>query len=147
MPAWTCSPEQAAARIGDMAARKSRRLLVGSTSSCPGLWEMLEVRPSPMKEEEGVRAHDTRAEVVGQPCTSSTAALSCKGWFWHFSSSPTAFKNIELTWWPRALRFCNDTQRWSLSRAAASQGSPHRLSALGNQRFRGKKKKQESKEI
>lgn len=83
---------------------------------------------------------------MGQPCTPSTAALSCKGCFWHLSSSPAAFKNTELTWWPGALRFCNHTQSWSLSGAAASQASPHRLS-LAIKDLGGKKEKQESKEI
>lgn len=113
--------------------------LVGSSSSCPGLWEMLGARPSPTEGKQ--KEPKTRAGPVGQPCTPSTAALSCKGCFWHLSSSPAAFKNTELTWWPRALRFCNHTQSWSLSRAAASQASPHRLSLLGNQRFRGEKRK------
>lgn len=76
----------------------------------------------------------------GAALHSQHSCCSCKGCCWHLSSSPAAFKNTELTWWPRALRFCNHTQSWSLSRAAVSQGSPHRLSLLGNQRFRGKKK-------
>lgn len=61
--------QPAAPRMGEMAARESGRRLVGSSSSCPALREMLQVRPSlPTRGEEGVRAHDTRAEVVGQPC-------------------------------------------------------------------------------
>lgn len=96
VPARTRSPQPAAPRMGETAAR-------GELRSCPGLWEKPEVHPSPTKGEEGVRAPKTRKKVAGQPSTSSTAALSCKGWFWHLSSSPAAFKNIKLTWWPRAL--------------------------------------------
>lgn len=61
------------------------------------------------KDGRGVQ-HRPSVYMGQQPCSYSTAALSCKGCFWHLSSSPTGLRNIKLTWWPSALRFCKDTQ-------------------------------------
>lgn len=93
------------------------------------LCEMLEVGPpcrssQALHGKRGGRSKLTRSDKDGrgvqhrpsvytgqQPCSYSTAALSCKGCFWHLSSSPTGLRNIKLTWWPSALRFCNATQK------------------------------------
>lgn len=62
------------------------------------------------KDGRGVQ-HGPSVRAGRQPGSASTAALPRKGCFWHLSSSPTGLRNIKLTWWPSALRFCNATQK------------------------------------
>lgn len=56
---------------------------------------------------KGQRWQGSPAQAPGsagqQPCSHGTAALPCKGCFWHLSSSSTGLRNIKLAWWPSAL--------------------------------------------